>query len=140
MLTKVFGADAQIKVAATTQFGGEDALAANALPNRSPALVAALFSLTATPEPENHGVFINAVRRQVPSGTAFVVLIEESAFRQRFGATPRRIDERSAAWNRMLSTVGLKPVFIDLQATDPDAAKRALTAALDRVGTAPTSA
>ncbi len=136
LLTKVCGAGTQVSVAATTQFGGEDALPADPPPSRSPSLVAALFALTATPESENHGAFINSVRKHMPVWTPLIVLVEESAFRKRFGATPGRIDERRAAWNHMLAAIGHEPAFIDLLASDLDSAELALSAALDRTGTA----
>jgi hypothetical protein len=137
LLTQVLRANAHVNIAPTTQFGGEDAAVAGTPPGTSPALVATLFALTATPEPENHGAFITAVRKLFAAQTPLVVLVDESAFRQRFGTTPQRIEERRGAWNRMLAPAGLKPVFIDLMAADAGEAERALTAALDRTGKAP---
>jgi hypothetical protein len=136
LLTKVFGAGTQVSVAATTEFGSEDALVENPLPSSPPSLVAALFALTATPEPEHHGAFISALSKHIPPGITFIMLVEESEFRKRFGAVPGRIDERRDAWNRMLATVGHAPVFIDLLASDPDSAERAFSAALDRAANA----
>jgi hypothetical protein len=140
LLTKACGGNAQVEVATTTEFGGEDALRAPAQPGTPPTLVAALFASSATPEPEHHGAFVAAARASLPAAARLVVLIDESAFRSRFAATPGRIDERRAAWSRMLAFAGLEPVFVDLAASDASDAGRALAAALDRPATATMSA
>ena len=106
-------------------------------PQAPVALVAALFPLTATPERENHGAFIEAVAARLPQATPFALLIDESAFRQRFdqsgGAGAARRDERRAAWQRMLAASGREGVFVDLEAQDYTDAARALRAAIDKV-------
>ncbi|HUX23570.1 MAG TPA: hypothetical protein VMV87_03050, partial [Burkholderiales bacterium] len=98
------------------------------LPGTAVALVVALFPLTATPERENHGAFIGALAARLPRATPLAVLVDESAFAQRFGAERR--SERRAAWQRMLAETGRQPVFVDLEAQDRTAAERALRAAL----------
>jgi hypothetical protein len=72
-----------------------------------------LFALTATPERETHGAFVQALTR-ARADPPPRVWIDESAFRQRFGAT--RLAERRAAWQRMLAEIGIAPVFVDLAA------------------------
>ena len=101
------------------------------LPDRPLALVAALFALTATPEAENHGVFVTALARSVPDATPFLIIVEESAFRQRFAREPTRLAERRTAWRRMLVAIHHEPLFVDLSDPDPTEAQRALHAALD---------
>ncbi len=136
LMLRVFGPKSEVSVAPTVAFGEEDALDPALIPGATVALVAALFPLTATPERENHGVFIDAVAARLPPATPFALLIDESAFRQRFGqpggAGAARRDERRAAWQRMLAASGRVAVFVDLEAQDyPDAA-RALRAAIDK--------
>lgn len=131
LLTRTFGSDTQLDIARTTDFGDEDTLGELPLADRPLALVAALFALTATPEAENHGAFVTALARRVPDATPFLVIVEESAFRQRFAREPVRLAERRAAWRRMLVAIHHEPLFVDLSDPDPTEAERALHAALD---------
>jgi hypothetical protein len=136
LMLRVFGARTDVTVSPAVPFGGEDALDSAAIPATPVALVAALFSLTATPERENHGVFIDALAARVPQSTPFAVLIDESAFRPRFdepGATgaARRL-ERRAAWQRMLTEAQREPVFVDLEHRDFTGAVDRLRAVIDR--------
>lgn len=55
---------------------------------------AALFNLTATPEQENHGAFLDALSKVLPRGVT--VLLDESAYLERMG--PERLAERVALW------------------------------------------
>jgi len=128
LLAGVFGARAEVAIAPAVPYGGEDTLDSAALPGTAVALVVALFPLTATPERENHGAFIGALAARLPRATPLAVLVDESAFAQRFGAERR--SERRAAWQRMLAETGREPVFVDLEAQDRTAAERALRAAL----------
>jgi hypothetical protein len=135
LMLRVFGPKSEVSVAPTVAFGEEDALDPALFPDAPVALVAALFPLTATPERENHGAFIEAVAARLPQATPFALLIDESAFRQRFdepgGAGAARRDERRAAWQRMLAASGREPVFVDLDAQTFSDAECALRAVLD---------
>ena len=137
LMLRVFGPKSEVSIAPTVAFGEEDALDPALFPQAPVALVAALFPLTATPERENHGAFIEAVAARLPQATPFALLIDESAFRQRFdesgGAGAARRDERRAAWQRMLGASGRVAVFVDLEAQDYTDAARALRAAIDKV-------
>lgn len=136
LLQRVFGAKTKVGVAPTVPFGGEDALDPDLIPAAPVALVAALFSLCATPERENHGAFIDALAARVPRSVSFAVLVDESAFSQRFdeagAAGGTRRGERRAAWRRLLAATGRVAVFVDLERPDLDDAQRALRAAIDR--------
>jgi hypothetical protein len=92
--------------------GGEEDLAAW-WPTPPPVAVAALFALTATPEHENHGVFLRALAQALPDAERLRVLVDESGFRRRF-ADPKRLAERRDAWRRMLHDEGLEALFVDL--------------------------
>lgn len=134
LLARVFGPRTELAIVPTVPFGGEDALDAALIP-APVALVAALFALTATPERENHGAFIDALAARMPPATPFAVLIDESAFRQRFdesgGTGTVRRDERRAAWRRMLAETAREPVFVDLDTQDFSEAERALRAQIE---------
>ncbi len=136
LMGRVFGANTEVTISPTVPFGGEDALDPESVPGAPVALVAALLSLTATPERENHGMFIAALAVRKPPSTPLAVLVDESAFRQRFdepgGSGAARLGERRAAWQRMLAENGREAVFVDLENHDLAEAERALRAAIDR--------
>jgi hypothetical protein len=58
------------------------------------AITAALFNLTATPEKENHGAFLDALMKTSPRGIA--VLLDESVYLERMGR--ERLAERTTLW------------------------------------------
>ena len=74
-------------------------------------VVVAMFPLTATPERETHGRFVEALAEAAER--APVVLVDESAFRQRFGDSPR-LAERRNAWRSLFAPMGIAAVFADL--------------------------
>lgn len=88
--------------------------------------------MTATPEPENHGAFVEAIAARLSRETPLVVVVDESAFARRFADEPQRIRERRTAWHRMFAERSREPVFADLEGGDPGSAERALARALDR--------
>jgi hypothetical protein len=132
LMLQVFGPGSAVSIAPTVAFGGEDTLDPALFPAAPVALAAALFPLTATPERENHGAFIEAVAARFAQTTPFVVLIDETAFKQRFSEPGEvRRNERRAAWQRMLAATGRAAVFVDLDGRDFADAERAFRAAID---------
>ena len=136
LFARVLGAGTEVVVLPAVPFGGEDAHDPSAAFAAPVALVAALFSLAATPERENHGAFAAALRAQLPPSVPIAALVDESAFRQRFGADDAsdagRRDERRAAWQRVLAEAGCAAVFVDLEGEESAGAERDLRAALER--------
>ncbi|HQR53749.1 MAG TPA: DUF2868 domain-containing protein [Burkholderiales bacterium] len=136
IVARVFGPKAEVSIAPVVAFGDEDALPADLLPTAPLALAAPLFSLSATPEAENHGAFIAALAAVLTPGSQLVALIDETGFRQRFAGQTERLEERRGAWRQLLAAREAAPVFVDLAATDPTPAADALTAALDQIARA----
>ncbi|UUR09353.1 DUF2868 domain-containing protein [Sphingomonas glaciei] len=95
-----------------------------------------LFSLSSTPEAENHGAFASAMRERLAGGPAsLIVLLEERALRARLQAsasTDRRIAERVQAWNAVLAGAGVEPTLVSLDGAGEDEAARALECGLLR--------
>jgi hypothetical protein len=127
---RAFGARAELSIAPTIEFGGEDAVADGIVPPQPMALVAALFSLAATPEAENHGVFLDRLTAKA-GGAPIAALLDEAGFRRRFANQPQRLEERRDAWRDVLSPFGLDPVFLDLESPDLVAAEASLNAAME---------
>lgn len=127
---RVFGPRTEVSIAPAVPWGSEDALADDLLPPSPPALVAVVFSLAATPESEHHGAFLAAVAAR--AGAPVAVLLDESAFRRRFGHDAGRLAQRRSAWRELLAAGGSEPVFVDLEAPDAAALEEAVERGLQR--------
>lgn len=73
---------------------------------------AVLFNLTATPETENHGAFLDSLVRLAPRG--LTVLIDESSYLERMGK--ERIGERIALWRGFCEFHKAPATFVNLLA------------------------
>ncbi|MES2324636.1 MAG: DUF2868 domain-containing protein [Pseudomonadota bacterium] len=78
-------------------------------------VTAVLFNLAATPEKENHGVFLDHLVRN--SKRAVSVLIDESALLERSGA--ERVAERRALWQQFCQFHRTSPTFVNLLHPQP---------------------
>ncbi len=122
----LFGADVQVSWVRSVAFGEEDAVA----PDRSSSaadMVVALFNLAATPETENHGVFLDRLKASASGRLAAIV--DEGPYCSRLGAqagADARLAERRAAWSGLAQTRGLRAVFVDLSLPQLTAAQREL--------------
>ena len=126
LVAQALGARTALAVAPATAFGDEDDVDANALAADA-TLVVPLFAATATPEPENHGAFVD--RLAAASAAQVVALIDESDFRRRFGSGDR-IEERRTLWRNALAERRVPALFVDLEQPDLAAAEAALRAAV----------
>ncbi len=111
-LREPLGDDVVVEVGARTAYGDEDTLPARFDPSVTHRL--ALFDLAATPEPEVHGRFARALAAAAPAGSPTLLVVDEAAFRRRFGRDTVRLAERRAAWSTHAAALGSVPVFIDL--------------------------
>jgi len=90
----LFGEQGRMMLRPSTSYG-EDPQAAPR-DDADVTLTAALFNLTATPEQENHGAFLDDLVKTSPRGVA--VLLDESVYLERMG--PERLAERTALWQQ----------------------------------------
>lgn len=109
-----------LRFAEPVAYGDEDRVPA---PEPGTTLRVALVDLGATPEDEVHGRFVAALRA---GGAPLLLLADEAAFRRRFAATPARIGERRAAWQRLADAHGAAFAAADLEAPDAAGAAPAL--------------
>jgi len=130
LMTRVYGAKAQVEVAEPVAWGAEEALERTPVPGGG--TVWAMFSASATPERENHGAFLSALRARLERGGGLLAVVDEAAFRRRFAGTPTRLAERRAAWQALLDECAVPAVFLDLEEPDLAAAENAVNAALER--------
>jgi len=117
----LLGDDADLVLHPTITFGAETSVP-QTLTGAEPkvALTLALFSLAATPENENHGAFLKALRN-ASAATRLAVLIDESGYRRRLGVqagADARLEERRAAWRYFCRALELDTAFVDLPAPD----------------------
>ncbi|MGI4716797.1 MAG: DUF2868 domain-containing protein [Janthinobacterium lividum] len=115
------GAQARVQLRPATDYGIEpkDALRDAALDEAGVTVTAVLFSLSATPEKENHGAFLDYLSKRVRRGVA--VLVDESPLIERIGAQPgsaERIAERTALWRQFCSFHGTSATFVNLLQPD----------------------
>jgi len=95
-----------------------------------------LFSLSATPEMENHGALVAGLARRLAdekTGTLPGAIIDESAFREHFAGQAgldKRIATRSEAWSKIVGGAGLVPLAIDLATGGSEQDVRRVEAAL----------
>jgi hypothetical protein len=90
--------------------------------------VVPLFALSATPEREAHGAFLDAIAAHHTTGSPLMAMIDESGVRLRWHDDQQRIEGRRAGWRDLLGEHGVTAVFIDLSAPDLARADAALTA------------
>ncbi|RIK91055.1 MAG: hypothetical protein DCC72_11270 [Burkholderiales bacterium] len=144
VLGAVFGPTLKLVVAPATDYGDEESVDGAFASTPDAAVVLALFSASATPEAETHGVFLARMLARRPAGSELLALVDESAFASRFGGSDpvslRRRDERRQAWKRLLAAHECRPVFVDLERDDATEAGRRVREALDRRIAQPVSA
>ena len=102
------GARAVIREGASLEYGDDPGQIA--LTERAPGVVALVFTLAQTPEPEVHGKFIERLRERLDTaGRELVVVLETASYRQRAGSATR-VAERRATWERLLRSVQMTAV------------------------------
>jgi hypothetical protein len=115
------GAQARVLLRPTVPYGEEpkEALGDALSDEAGVTVTAALFSLAATPEKENHGAFLDYLVRNSRRGVA--VLLDESSLTER-GAGQAGLDarvlERIALWRQFCSFHGTAATVVNL--VDPD--------------------
>jgi hypothetical protein len=119
LMQEMFGRGARPRMQRIVPYGEEDSLR-TVLDRESRAAggFVILMSLASTPEVENHGVVISAARdraRAPSAGSPFRLVIDESAYAERFAADPSlagRIDERRRLWREFARGYGVEPCFM----------------------------
>jgi hypothetical protein len=112
-LVAEIGARVALSLAEPVAMGDEDAVAHRLVPGIDPAACVALLALTATPERETHGRFLQILAAQPAAARRLIVLLDETSFRQRFG-DGQRLAQRRSAWRDFLAERDHEPLFADL--------------------------
>jgi hypothetical protein len=111
------GAQARVLLRPTVPYGEEpqDALREAPADEAGITVTAALFSLAATPEKENHGAFLDYLVRSSRRGVA--VLLDESSLTERGAGQAgleARVTERIALWRQFCSFHGTAATVVNL--------------------------
>jgi hypothetical protein len=104
----LYGEDAHAAAADLRSAGDDDG-----------AVTAALFNLSATPEKENHGAFLDGLKRQLPR--SLHVLVDESGMLERSlspAGDDARVLERIALWRQFCTYHGLPLSVVNLLQPD----------------------
>jgi hypothetical protein len=123
----LLGAGLQMSSVAPVPYGSEESAASTGLPPGT-TLRVLLLELSATPEEDSHGALVRALRG--PAMPPLLLLVDESAFKQRFAGMPARIAERRQAWQHWAKAQGVPLVCADLAQPDLGQAREALEEAL----------
>ncbi len=137
MLAAALGEKVSLNFDPPVAYGSEDDwLTANGDHLSDSDFLILLFSLSSTPEGENHGAFAGAVRKKLAGGpTSLIVLLEEGALRGRMQGSPsseRRLADRLQAWRAVLAGAGVEPNLVSLEVSTEDEAAQALERSLIR--------
>ncbi len=137
VLGAALGEKVSLRIDPPVPYGEEDAwVTAEARDLTSSDHLILLFSLSSTPEAENHGAFAAAIRQRLAgSPTSLMVLLEEGRIRRRLQGQPsaeRRYAERLQGWRTVLAGAGVEPTAVSLEAAAEDDTARALERALLR--------
>ncbi len=131
LVSRVFGDKAELSIAPLAAYGAEEAVA-NSTALESDAVKLALFDLSATPEVEAQGRFVQALQARAGRSGTVVMVVDEAAFNSRFGGDGERVQQRRAAWEGLAQRSNLAPpVFVNLSKLNVDDAARALEAAVN---------
>ena len=114
LLALELGPEAVLAVAPSTSPDQAETGGLAGLPDPRARLVLALFPMTATPEPQTHAAFAADLKRRLPPGAELRVLVDETAFLERFGSAAQRAAERRAAWRAVFEDIGVAPRFAAL--------------------------
>ena len=127
--SQLLGEQARVLTRPSLAYGSEpgDALRGINFNDTAVTLTAVLFSLSATPENENHGALLDFLVAESKRG--ITVLVDESGYLERLGAqagAQARMDERLALWRQFCSFHKAPATFVNL--LHPDARQLDLTA------------
>ncbi len=134
-LRGALGDRAEVRIDPPVGYGEEEAWAGTVTLDPDEDYHLLLFSLSATPEAENHGEMaarLARLRAERTPGTRVVALVDDSAFRRHFAGQDElaeRLASRQRAWAAVLAEAGVEQLTTDL-AGEGDALLRQMEGAL----------
>lgn len=92
--------------------------------------VIAVFNLTATPEDDVHGAFVEALKEHLAAGHNLIAMVDGSEFESRWPGDDIRLEKRRRAWSALFTSHRLPAVYVNLANPDLKAADSAIDEAL----------
>jgi hypothetical protein len=136
LLLDALGEKTTVEMLPSIPYGDEDVWLAGEAGDLGKAdQIVILFNLASTPEVENHGAFVAAIRQRVGTDAELTVLIDDSGFSHKLrgqASAERRLQERVLAWGAVLAPTNVEPIRVSLQTTPNAEAARELEQALLR--------
>ena len=141
-LREVLGDGAQVRFDEPIEYGAEDQWVAAHPADPDDDYHLLLFTLSATPEAENHGALAAALampearrgkKKKAQSGTILGALVDESPYRAHFAGQAgldERIATRLEGWRNVLAPAGITPLGVDLSRDEDGAMARRIEANL----------
>jgi hypothetical protein len=134
LLAQVLGDKAAIELDPPVHYGSEDQwLQSNGAQLTQSDQLILLFTLSSTPEAENHGAMVSGVRQRLGNAVELLVLLDESGFVHRHrgqASAQRRLEERLSAWRSVLALADIDPIRVHLDQEADDKAAGELERAL----------
>lgn len=117
---QMFGEQARVMLRPPVPYGEDvQAAVADLQADAADTMTAALFNLSATPEKENHGAFLDSLKRRLPGG--LLVLVDESGMTERAlgqAGSEARLAERIALWRQFCTYHGVQVSVVNLLQPD----------------------
>ncbi|MEP7131291.1 MAG: DUF2868 domain-containing protein [Sphingomicrobium sp.] len=120
VLRSALGDGAEVRFDEPIDYGEEDSWVAEHVGAPDDDYHILLFTLSATPEEENHGALAVALAQRIATerrGTVLAAVVDETPFRARFAGDTgleERITGRLAAWGQALTNAAIVPLGVDL--------------------------
>ena len=130
LLREALGDRTQVRFDEPIHYGAEDEWLAGVSLRPDDDYHILLFTLSSTPEAENHGRIASALGQKLTdthTGTALAAVLDESGFRRQFASQAdlnERLKRRRQAWETVMVAANLAPLVLDLAAADDEAAQR----------------
>jgi len=124
------GDGAALRFDPPVEYGGEDHWLAAMQIDESDDHHLLLFTLSATPEHENHGALASGLRESIAAknkGTLLSAIVDEAAYRARFGsgsAAAERRQMRGEAWDAVLGRAEVASLRLDLSGEEAENAEQ----------------
>ena len=111
------GGPVDVSARESAPYGEEDRYLESLAAEGNADIVVMPFSLATTPEAENHGAVLAAVRDRLAAsrpGARLMVVIDEAPYAERMAGMPERIAERRETWRTFVRAHGLEAQFASL--------------------------
>ncbi len=130
IVTHCFGGSTSLVLEPPVRWDSDiDAVLGMATAGQGPVIV--LFNISATPEEEVHGAFIEAFKSRFHTGHTLIAVVDESPYHARWPGDEIRIAQRRRTWSELLDAHRLPVVYANLVAPDLNAVNLAIDAALN---------